>query len=138
METCRLTGVDELAQKHPKGYDQPIGEGGRGLSGGQRQLVSLARTLITDPLILLMDEPTSSMDLQSEKAFVQQLAPLVKDRTLIVVTHRPQILQILDRVIVMEQGKLYADGPKDEVLALISSKKKDLGEAISGTKNDHE
>jgi ATP-binding cassette subfamily C protein LapB len=138
LETCRLTGVDELAQKHPKGYDQPIGEGGRGLSGGQRQLVSLARTLITDPLILLMDEPTSSMDLQSEKAFVQQLAPLVKDRTLIVVTHRPQILQILDRVIVMEQGKLYADGPKDEVLALISSKKKDLGEAISGPKNDHE
>jgi ATP-binding cassette subfamily C protein LapB len=138
LETCRLTGVDELAQKHPKGYDQPIGEGGRGLSGGQRQLVSLARTLITDPLILLMDEPTSSMDLQSEKAFVQQLAPLVKDRTLIVVTHRPQILQILDRVIVMEQGKLYADGPKEEVLALISSKKRDLGEAIGGNKADQE
>ncbi len=138
LETCRLTGVDELAHKHPKGYDQPIGEGGRGLSGGQRQLVSLARTLITDPLILLMDEPTSSMDLQSEKAFVQQLAPLVKDRTLIVVTHRPQILQILDRVIVMEQGKLYADGPKEEVLALISSKKKDLGEAIGGNKADQE
>lgn len=130
LETCKLTGVDELAQKHPKGYDQPIGEGGRGLSGGQRQLVSLARTLITDPLVLLMDEPTSSMDLQSEKAFVQKLAPLVKNRTLIVVTHRPQILEILDRVVVMEQGKVYADGPKEKVLEFINAKKKDLGEAI--------
>ena len=130
LETCKLTGVDELAQKHPKGYDQPIGEGGRGLSGGQRQLVSLARTLITDPLVLLMDEPTSSMDLQSEKAFVQKLAPLVKNRTLIVVTHRPQILEILDRIVVMEQGKVYADGPKEKVLEFINAKKKDLGEAI--------
>ena len=130
LETCKLTGVDELAQKHPKGYDQPIGEGGRGLSGGQRQLVSLARTLITDPLVLLMDEPTSSMDLQSEKAFVQKLAPLVKNRTLIVVTHRPQILEILDRIVVMEQGKVYADGPKEKVLEFINAKKKDPGEAI--------
>lgn len=130
LETCKLTGVDELAEKHPKGYDQPIGEGGRGLSGGQRQLVSLARTLITDPLVLLMDEPTSAMDLQSEKAFVQKLAPLVAGRTLIVVTHRPQILQILDRIVVMEQGKVYADGPKDKVLALISAKKKEMGETL--------
>jgi ATP-binding cassette subfamily C protein LapB len=123
LTACRLTGADELALRHPLGFDQPIAEGGRGLSGGQRQIVSLTRTLITEPHILLMDEPTSSMDLQSEKNFVKQLEPIVKPKTLIVVTHRPQILAIVDRIVVLEKGKLYADGPKQKILDMLNAKK---------------
>ncbi|PLC04464.1 hypothetical protein CY658_11485 [Variovorax sp. RO1] len=96
----------------------PIGEGGHGLSGGQRQLVALARCLLLRPRILLMDEPTSSMDLQTEHEFLRRMAHVTQGQTLVVATHRLSVLDLVDRIVVMDgDGKVFLDGPKDTVLA---------------------
>lgn len=120
---ARQTGLDKLAGAHPMGYDLPVGEMGSLLSGGQRQLVALARCLVTQPQVLLMDEPTSSMDAQSEGTFIQQLKHAVHGQTLVVVTHRPALLDVVDRIIVVDQGRLLADGPKAKVLAALAGQK---------------
>jgi ATP-binding cassette subfamily C protein LapB len=93
------------------------------LSGGQRQLVALARCLVTHPQILLLDEPTSSMDAQAEMNFIRHLKTAVGDRTLVVVTHRPALLDVVDRVIVVDQGRILADGPKAQVLAALAGQR---------------
>eukprot|EP01035_Chromulina_nebulosa_P010611 gene10610-biopygen8882 len=90
------------------------------LSGGQRQLVALARCLITRPQILLMDEPTSSMDAQSETMFLKQLKAAVGNRTVVLITHRPAALELVDRIVVIDNGKVLIDGPKPQVLAALS------------------
>lgn len=120
MEVVAMTGLDKIADAHPMGYDMPIGAMGLGLSGGQRQLVALARALITRPKILLMDEPTSAMDMQTEAMFTKRLGEIVKDRTVIIVTHRPSLLSVVDRIVVMDQQRLVADGAKDKVLAMLA------------------
>jgi len=120
MDVVALTGLDKIADAHPMGYDMPIGTMGLGLSGGQRQLVALARALITEPRILLMDEPTSAMDMQTEAMFTKRLESIVKDRTVIIVTHRPSLLSVVDRIIVMDQQRLVADGPKEKILAMLA------------------
>jgi ATP-binding cassette subfamily C protein LapB len=119
-EVLRLTGLDKMAAAHPLGLDMPVGEGGNMLSGGQRQLVALARCLVTQPQVLLMDEPTSSMDAQTEQQFIHQLKGVVTDRTLVVVTHRPALLDLVDRIVVMDGGRVAMDGPKAQVLAALS------------------
>jgi ATP-binding cassette subfamily C protein LapB len=119
-EVVALTGLDKIADAHPMGYDMPIGAMGLGLSGGQRQLVALARALITRPRILLMDEPTSAMDMQSEALFTQRLESIGKNRTLIIVTHRPSLLSVVDRIVVMDQQSLVADGEKSKILAMLA------------------
>ncbi|RZS56884.1 type I secretion system permease/ATPase [Sphaerotilus mobilis] len=119
-EVLRLTGLDRVAAAHPQGIEMPVGEGGRMLSGGQRQLVALARCLVTSPKVLLMDEPTSSMDAQSEMQFIAQLRPLVRDRTLVVVTHRPALLELVERIVVVDGGKVVIDGPKQAVLQALA------------------
>lgn len=119
-EVCAQTGLDKIAAAHPLGMEMPVGEGGCMLSGGQRQLVALARCLVTQPRVVLMDEPTSSMDAQSEMIFLQHLKGLTKDRTLVVVTHRPALLEVVDRIAVFDAGKLIIDGPKQQVLAALS------------------
>ena len=93
-----------------------IGERGQGLSGGQRQAVVLARALMGDPPILLLDEPTAAMDIQSEAALISRLKAVLDDRTLIVITHRTSLLDLVDRVIVIDGGKVVADGPKDQFI----------------------
>ena len=90
------------------------------LSGGQRQLVALARALALRPKIVLMDEPSSAMDAQTEQVFVQQLRALLPGRTLVVVTHRPALLDLVDRILVVDGGRLLADGPKQAVLQALS------------------
>ncbi len=119
-EVARLTGLDRLVAGHPQGWELPVGEGGTLLSGGQRQLVALARCLVTRPKILLMDEPTSSMDAQSEVAFLRQLKQAATGCTLVMVTHRPAVLELVNRVVVVDGGRVVMDGPKDQVLAALS------------------
>lgn len=123
LDALRLTGLDQITAGHPMGHELPIGEGGAGLSGGQRQLVALARTLVTRPKILLLDEPTSAMDLQTEDQFIHRLQAIIGRRTLVVVTHRPSVLKLLDRVVVVDQGRIVADGPRAEVLAWLGGGK---------------
>ncbi|KQY81213.1 type I secretion system permease/ATPase [Pelomonas sp. Root1444] len=120
VEVARLTGLDRVIAGHPQGWDLPVGESGGLLSGGQRQLVALARSLVTRPQILLMDEPTSSMDAQSEMAFLRQLRDAAGSCTLVVVTHRPAVLELVSRVIVVDGGRMVLDGPRDQVLAALS------------------
>jgi ATP-binding cassette, subfamily C, bacterial LapB len=122
-EVARVTGLDRLVAHHPLGWELPVGEGGALLSGGQRQLVALARCLITRPQLLLMDEPTSSMDAQSEVAFLRQLRAACGDCTLVMVTHRPAVLELVQRVVVVDQGRVVMDGAKDAVLAALSGSK---------------
>jgi len=119
-EVARLTGLGRVAEAHPMGWDLPVGESGGLLSGGQRQLVALTRCLITQPQIVLMDEPTSSMDAQSELAFLRQLKDATRDCTLVLVTHRPAVLELVQRIVVVDAGKVVMDGPKAQVLAALS------------------
>jgi ATP-binding cassette subfamily C protein LapB len=120
-EVARLTGLQRVVDAHPQGWDLQVGEMGCLLSGGQRQLVALARCLVTRPRIVLMDEPTSSMDAQSEVLFLQQLMGAVNNCTLIMVTHRPAVLELVQRVVVIDAGQVRLDGPKAQVLAALSS-----------------
>jgi ATP-binding cassette subfamily C protein LapB len=119
-DVARVTGLDRLVSTHPQGWDLPVGEAGALLSGGQRQLVALARCLVTRPQILLMDEPTSSMDAQSEVAFLRQLRQACGNCTLVMVTHRPAVLELVERIVVVDAGKVVMDGPKAQVLAALS------------------
>jgi ATP-binding cassette subfamily C protein LapB len=122
-EVARITGMDRMISGHPQGWELPVGEMGGLLSGGQRQLVALARCLVTQPQILLMDEPTSSMDAQSEILFLRQLKEAAGNRTLVVVTHRPAVLDLVNRVVVVDGGKVIMDGSKGQVLAALSGAK---------------
>lgn len=117
MRVLKLTGLDQIAARHPQGIHLPVGEHGGNLSGGQRQLVALARTLLTRPQMLLLDEPTSAMDAQTEQQFLRHLHAASEGQTLVVVTHRPSLLTLVDRIIVIDNGRVAMDGPKENVLA---------------------
>jgi ATP-binding cassette, subfamily C, bacterial LapB len=120
MPIMQLTGLDKVAAAHPMGLDMPVGEMGCLLSGGQRQLVALARCLITRPQVLLLDEPTSAMDAQAEASFVKHLKTVAENKTLVVVTHRPAILEVVDLIAVVEAGRVIAFGPKGQVMAALA------------------
>ncbi len=116
LEVAELTGVTELARQHPNGFDRPVGERGQLLSGGQRQAVLLARALLLEPPILILDEPTSHMDNSGEEQLRQRLLAWVPGKTLLLVTHRTSMLSLVDRLLVLDNGKIVADGPKDAVV----------------------
>ena len=116
LRAATIAGVDDFLKRHPQGFDLPVGEQGRFLSGGQRQAIAIARALLLDPRILVLDEPTSAMDNASESRFRDRLLQIVADKTLILVTHRSSMLQLVDRLIVLDGGKVVADGPKQKVL----------------------
>ncbi|MCG6577694.1 type I secretion system permease/ATPase [Pseudomonas sp. AF32] len=116
LEVAELTGATELARQHPQGFDRPVGERGQLLSGGQRQAVLLARALLLDPPILLLDEPTSAMDNSSEDALRQKLQDHVQGKTVLLVTHRTSMLSLVERLVVLDNGRVVADGPKDVVI----------------------
>lgn len=117
LRAATLAGVTDFAANNPSGFGAQVGEQGKALSGGQRQAVALARALVRDPEILILDEPTSNMDTDSELQIQRRLAGITKDKTLILVTHRLSMLRMVDRLIVMDKGKIRYDGPRDEVLA---------------------
>ena len=116
IRAATLAGVDQFVRQHPLGYDMPVGENGRMLSGGQRQSVAVARALLLNPQIMVFDEPTSSMDNSTEAAFKQRLGAIARGKTIILVTHRHSMLALVDRLIVLDRGKVVADGPKSGVL----------------------
>ena len=116
IKAASVAGVDQFVNKHPQGFEMPVGERGSRLSGGQKQAIAIARALIHSPNILILDEPTNSMDNSSEDFLRKQLNEYCKDRTLVLVTHKMSLLSLVDRIVVMDGGRGVADGPKDVVL----------------------
>lgn len=119
LEVAKLTGVDRFASKHPDGYNMLISERGESLSGGQRQAIAVARSLLGNPSMLLLDEPSSNMDNQSEVQLRKQLKPVCESRTVVLITHRMALLTLVDRLMVIDNGKIMADGPKDQVITAL-------------------
>ncbi len=120
LAAAKAAGVHDFISSHPMGYDAPVGERGEGLSGGQRQAVALARAMLLKPEVYICDEPTNAMDVQAEEAFLRHIRKEVQDRTLILITHRTSLLQLVDRLIMVEGGKIAIDGPRDQVLLKLS------------------
>ncbi|AFI89224.1 type I secretion system permease/ATPase [Pectobacterium parmentieri] len=116
LRAAEISGVNEFARLHPDGYNLQVGERGQQLSGGQRQAVAIARALLLDPPILVLDEPTSSMDNTSEDRLKQALTPIIAEKTLLLVTHRVSMLALVDRLVIVDKGKIIADGPKAIVM----------------------
>ncbi|MCL1140943.1 type I secretion system permease/ATPase [Shewanella pneumatophori] len=116
IRAVQLSGVNLFTNLEAEGLDQQVGEGGRALSRGQRQTISLARATLNDPPVLLMDEPTASLDARAEKQFINAMHNVSKDRTLLLITHKMHLLNLVDRIIVLDRGHIVADGPKADVL----------------------
>jgi ATP-binding cassette subfamily C protein LapB len=121
LHAAQLAGVDEFVHQTASGYDLAVGERGEGLSGGQRQLVSIARAILRDPPILVFDEPTSALDARSEEALVNRLRPWIAGRTVLLVTHRGSLLGLVDRIVVLDGGRVVADGPRAAVLEALAA-----------------
>jgi ATP-binding cassette subfamily C protein LapB len=116
IAAAEIAGVTEFANRHPRGFDMPIGERGESLSGGQRQAVGIARAVLNDSPILLLDEPSSAMDHQSEDLLKARLRRFTTGKTVVLVTHRTSLLELVDRLVVVDNGQIMADGPKSQVV----------------------
>ncbi len=123
LRAAEIGGVTDFVNRHPMGFDLQIGERGEGLSGGQRQAMAIARAMLHDPPILIMDEPSNSMDNTTEEQLKGRLANCVAGRTLMLVTHRASLLKLVSRIIVVDSGSIVADGPKEQVLEALNSGK---------------
>lgn len=122
LAVARRTGLIDLVANHPKGLNLPITEGGRGISGGQRQLIGLSRMLLCEPSLLLLDEPTASMDASTERRLVSTLEAFsASGITLLISTHKSALLSIVDRLLVIQNGRVAADGPRDKVLEWLAA-----------------
>ncbi|MBT9550679.1 MAG: type I secretion system permease/ATPase [Hydrogenophaga sp.] len=117
LHAAKITGLDKMISAHPRGLGIEISEGGRGLSGGQRQLVGLTRLILARPRIMLLDEPTASMDPKLEEQIAERVFGMrPKDTTLVVVTHKLGMLSHFTRIVVLDRGRIVADGPRDDIL----------------------
>ena len=116
LDASVLAGVHDFISQHPDGYGLRLKERGEGLSGGQKQAITIARALVGRPPIVLLDEPTSAMDLPGEKALIERLKAELINQTIVVITHRSSIIELIDHVLVMDQGRLVAQGPKSDFL----------------------
>ena len=123
LTAAELCGVTEFTNRHPLGLQMPVAERGSNLSGGQRQSIALARALLSNPSVLLFDEPCSAMDSLTEYRFRQRLKGIAEDKTLILTTYKSSMLELVDRIIVLDQGNLVADGPKDKVIEALGEGK---------------
>ena len=124
IRAAQISGTSEFIKKHPKGYEMPIGERGQGLSGGQRQSIGIARAFLIETPIMLMDEPSNAMDQLTESKLLKSMSRNLKEKTAIFVTQKMTLLSIVDRVIVMNEGRLFIDAPKDEALIQLQGKGK--------------
>lgn len=116
VKVASMAGLTDLVNRHPQGFDMQVGERGAALSGGQRQAVAIARAIVHRPSIMILDEPTASMDNASEEHIKKMLLDYTKEKTMLVVTHKMSLLTLVDRIVVMDNGRVVADGPKDAVL----------------------
>lgn len=116
LRAAKVAGVHDFVGQIANGYDLRLADRGEGLSGGQRQAIAVARALIGSPPVMLLDEPTSAMDVNSENALISRLEAELKDRTVVLITHRASMLKLVDRVIILDRGRIAAAGPRDDVL----------------------
>ncbi|MBI5927066.1 MAG: type I secretion system permease/ATPase [Aquabacterium sp.] len=121
VAASETAGITEFVQRHPQGYDMQVGERGELLSGGQRQSVGIARAVLHNAPILLLDEPTSAMDFSTEALVTQRMQAFSEGKTVVLVTHRTSMLSFVDRVIVVDQGKIVADGPRERIMQALQS-----------------
>ena len=128
LSALQLGRLKPFVDQHSKGLDMTIGERGESLSGGQRQGVAIARALVGDPSMVLMDEPTGSMDNSSEEEIKQSLKHFLNNRTFVLITHRTSLLALVDRIIVLDAGKVVADGPKEQVIEALRQGR--IGKAV--------
>ena len=122
IKAAKISGVDEYVDAHPLGFDMPVLERGEGISGGQRQAIAVARAFLLDCPIILLDEPTNSLDSSVEGKLKNNLKHNTSNKTMILITHKTSLLELVDRLIVIDMGKILLDGPRDEVLAKLSGK----------------
>lgn len=130
LQAAVASGLHEIVGQVPSGYDLQLSERGEGLSGGQKQAIAIARALLKEPSVLIMDEPTSAMDVNSERQFIQHMKKIVPGRTVLLVTHRTSMLELVDRLIIMDRGKIIADGPKHSVLGRLNSSSRNPQQAV--------
>lgn len=123
LKAAEIAGVTEFANRHPLGFDMPVGERGEGLSGGQRQTIAMARALLLDPPLIVLDEPSNSLDNRTEENLKEQLSQHLDGKTLILVTHRASMLTLVNRLLLVDGGRIIADGPKEQVLDALSGGK---------------
>ncbi len=119
LKAVSASGLNQFIDSHPRGLAMQVGERGGLLSGGQRQSVAIARAVINDPPILLLDEPTASMDHSTEELTKARLKEAAAGKTMLVVTHRTSLLELVDRIIILDGGKVVADGPKEQVVTAL-------------------
>ncbi len=132
LRAAKIAGVHDFVGATAGGYDQRLAERGEGLSGGQRQAIALARALVSKPSILLLDEPSSALDSQAEAALIARLDQATRGRTLLVVTHRMSMVKLVDRVIVLDRGRVVVDGPRDSVLHAMASARQTNTKQLNG------
>jgi ATP-binding cassette subfamily C protein LapB len=116
VQAADVAGLLEFVNTHPRGFDMEIGERGESVSGGQRQCIAIARAVVGNPAVLLLDEPTGSMDHTTEESVKRKLREYAAHKTMLIVTHRTALLDLVERIIVIDNGKIVADGPKASVI----------------------
>lgn len=132
LAASKASGVHEFIARHPMGYDAPVGERGEGLSGGQRQAIALARAMLLKPQVFVCDEPTNAMDSFAEEAFTRHIKGQIIDKAFVLITHRQNLLTLVDRLILVDQGKIVIDGKRDHVLQALAQGRVGMPEQKGG------
>ena len=120
LNAASIAGIKRQLDAHPEGFDLQVGERGRKLSGGQKQAIAIAHAIAGGARLVLLDEPSNALDGQAEQALISSLSRYLTDKTLILMTHRSQLLALVDRLVVLREGQIIMDGPKDHVLSRLS------------------
>ncbi len=126
IQVSKICGVSQFVNKLPMGFDTSVGEQGSWLSGGQRQSIALGRAILLDEPILILDEPTNSMDNTTEAIIRKNLFDYTRDKTLILVTHKAPMLDLVERLIVVDDGRIVMDGPKEKVIEALQGKNDEI------------